>query len=116
MNVSIVEQDNYLVAWINSSLTDSELLTLQTSILKCVQKVKPKGVIINAKGLDVIDSFATRIFGDISDTLKQHGVPMAIVGIKPEILFTMSLFGIHINKFEVSHDMEEGMQKLNSIL
>ena len=61
MQVPILKQGGYLIASIQSVLSDADLLQLRDSLGDRVGEFRSRGVIIDVTVLDVIDSFATRM-------------------------------------------------------
>src|SRR5437773_10110702 len=89
MHVPILKQRHYLIASIQSILSDEDLLRLRDDLSERVGQYRSRGVIIDVTVLDVIDSFATRTLRAIAHMLKLRGAETVIVGIQPEVAFTM---------------------------
>jgi hypothetical protein len=69
MAVSILEQDDVLIAGIQSDLSDRDLLQLRDDdVAEKVGRCKSLGVMIDISVLDVMESFATRTLRTIVDT------------------------------------------------
>jgi len=60
VQVPILKQGAYLIATVQSALTDEDLKQLRDTLVLQVSKVRARGVIVDVTALDVIDSFATR--------------------------------------------------------
>lgn len=115
MQVPILKQGDYLIASVQSSLSDGELLQLRDDLVAKVSKVRAKGVIIDVTILDVMDSFATRILRDIAHMIKLRGAPTVVVGIQPDVAFTMVQLGLSLGHIETALDLEEGLAHLNKL-
>lgn len=113
MTVSILKQGNYLIASIQSALTDTEVLELQHALLEELGRSRSRGIIIDVAALDVIDSFASRALTTIALVSKLRGAQTVIVGIQPEIALTMAEFGLGLEAVHTALDLEEGLQLLN---
>lgn len=113
MQVPILKQGDYLIASVQSSLSDGELLQLRDDLVAKVSKVRAKGVIIDVTILDVMDSFATRILRDIAHMIKLRGAPTVVVGIQPDVAFTMVQLGLSLGHIETALDLEEGLAHLD---
>lgn len=116
MQVPILKQGNYLIASVQSSLSDGELLQLRDDLVAEVSKVRAQGVIIDVTILDVMDSFATRILRDIAHMIKLRGAPTVVVGIQPDVAFTMVQLGLSLGQIETALDLEEGLSHLDEQL
>src|SRR6266542_1572878 len=61
MQVPILKQGPFLIATIQSALTDADIVELRDALVAQVGKSRSRGVIIDVTALDVMDSFATAI-------------------------------------------------------
>src|SRR5213594_4754096 len=113
MHVPILKQRDYLIASIQSVLSDEDLLQLRDDLSKQVGQHRSRGVIIDVTVLDVIDSFATRILRTIAYMLKLRGAETVIVGIQPEVAFAMVQLGLTLEGVGTALDLEEGLAYLN---
>src|SRR5918999_1525087 len=113
MPASILKQGQYLIATIQSALTDSEVLKLQDDIADQVGKFRSRGVILDVSGLDVIDSFVSRALHAMAITAKLRGANAVIVGIRPEVAFAIVQMGLTLEGVLTALDLEEGLAVLN---
>src|SRR5436305_12354877 len=94
MHVPILKQGDYLIATIQSVLSDEDLLELRDDLSDRVGQYRSRGVIIDVTVLDVIDSFATRTLRAIAHMLKLRGADTVIAGIQPDVAFAMVQLGL----------------------
>ncbi len=113
MRVPILKQGNYLIASIQDALTDTDLLQLQEELVKRVGAVRTWGVIIDVTALDVMDSFASRTLRDLAHVLRLRGAETIIVGIQPEVAFTMVQLGLLLEGVTTALDLKEGLALLD---
>jgi rsbT antagonist protein RsbS len=113
MQVPILKQGSFLIASIQSVLSDADLLQLRDDLADRVGKARSRGVIIDVTVLDVIDSFATRTLRAIVHMLKLRGAETVIVGIQPEVAFAMVQLGLTLEGIGTSLDLEEGLMFLD---
>lgn len=114
MEVPILKQGEYLIASIQSALTDADLLQLRDVLVAQVGRYRSRGVIIDVTALDVMDSFATRTLRDIAHMIRLRGAETVIVGIQPEVAFSMVQLGLTLEEVSTRLDFEEGIAYLNS--
>ena len=112
MEVPILKQGPYLIASIQSALSDADLLNLQEELALRVGKYRSRGVIVDVTVLDVMDSFATRTMRSIAHMLKLRGAETVIVGIQPEVAFSMVRLGLTLEDVATALDLEEGLAYL----
>jgi len=113
MRVPILKQRDYLIASIQSVLTDADLLQLRDDLSERVGQYRSRGVIIDVTVLDVIDSFATRTLRAIAHMLRLRGAETVIVGIQPEVAFGMVQLGLTLEGIGTALDLEEGLAYLD---
>ena len=116
MAVPILKQSDYLIAMIESALSDPELLELRDTLGVRVGKHRSKGVIVDVAGMDVVDSFATRTLRDIAHMIRLRGADTVIVGMQPDVAFTMVQLGITLENVATALDLEEGLELLDQKL
>lgn len=113
MNVPILKQHDYLIATIQSALSDEDLKQLQGDLIARVGKFRSRGAIIDVTALDVIDSFAVRTLKNIAHMIRLRGAETVIVGIRPEIAFSMVQLGLNMRGVATALDLEEGLAHLD---
>ena len=113
MQVPILKQGAYLIATVQSALTDEDLKQLRDTLVLQVSKVRARGVIVDVTALDVIDSFATRTLRDVAYMIRLRGAETVIVGIQPDVAFAMVQLGLTLKGVATVLDLEEGLAFLN---
>ena len=116
MQVPILKQGNYLIASIQSALTDADLSELREALVEQVGRYRSKGVIVDLTALDVLDSFATRTIRDTAYMVRLRGAETVIVGMQPEVAFAMVQLGLTLEGVSTALDFEEGLAYLNKRL
>ena len=118
MAVPILKQGPFLIASIQSALTDTDLVQLRDALVGQVGSYRSRGVIVDVTALDVLDSFASRTLRDLAHMVRLRGAETVIVGIQPEVAFTMVRLGLTLEGVATALDLEEGLfyldQKLRS--
>jgi rsbT antagonist protein RsbS len=112
MPVPILKQGDCLIASIQSALTDADLLDLRDQLSERVGRHRSKGVIVDVTVLDVLDSFASRTLRTIAEMMRLRGAETVIVGIQPEVAFSMVQLGLSLDGVTTVLDLEEGLAYL----
>ena len=112
MRVPILKQGNYVIASIQSALTDDDLIQLRDDLASHVGRYRSKGVIVDVTVLDVMDSFATRTVRDLAQMVRLRGARTVIVGIQPEVAFAMVQLGLELGDVATALDLEEALASL----
>jgi len=113
MPVPILKQGDCLIASIQSALTDADLLDLRDELAERVGRYRSKGVIIDVTVLDVLDSFASRTLRMMAEMIRLRGAETVIVGIQPEVAFSMVQLGLSLDGVTTVLDLEEGLAHLD---
>src|SRR3990172_7421022 len=107
MLVPILKQGDYLIASIQSELNDADLLQVRDDLVRRVSDFRSKGVIVDVTVLDVMDSFATRTLRSMAHMIMLRRAQTIIVGIQPEVAFSMVQLGLKLEGVETALDLEE---------
>lgn len=116
MQVPILKQGPYLIASIQSALSDADLTQLRDALVAKVSAFRSRGVVVDVTVLDVMDSFASRTLRDLVQILRLRGAVTVIVGIQPEVAFAMVQLGLTLEGVATALDLEEGMMFLDQQL
>lgn len=112
MSVPILKQGNALIATIQSALSDQDLVQLREDFADKIGRFRTRGVIIDVTALDVLDSFASRTLRGIAYVAKLRGATTVVVGIQPEVAFSMVQLGLALDGVATALDLEEGLSYL----
>ena len=112
MAVPILKQGSYLIATIQSALSDTGVLELRDDLAERVGRFRSRGIIIDVAALDVIDSFVARSLRTIALTAQLRGARTVIVGIQPDVAVAMVQFQLDLAPLETALDLEEALALL----
>ena len=113
--VSILRQGNFLIASIHTALDDSQLERFRHDLIDEVGRHRARGNIIDVAALDVVDSYATHTLRNLAHMAGLRGASTVIVGISPDVAFTMVRLGLNLNTVHTALDLDEGLAVLNHI-
>jgi rsbT antagonist protein RsbS len=112
MTVPILKQGHILIASIQVALTDRDLIELKDELTTRVGKFRSRGVIIDVSALDVMDSFAARTLRSVAEAARLRGARTIIVGIQPDVAFSMVQLGLELGEVSTALDLEGGLEML----
>ncbi len=115
MDVPILKQGPYLIATIQSALTDADLVGLRDTIVERVGLHRARGVILDVTALDVMDSFATDTLREIAHMTRLRGARTVIVGIQPDVAYAMAHMGLTLEGISAALDLEEALASLDRV-
>jgi len=114
LKVPILKQRDYLIVSIQSVLDDEDLVALRDELVEQVGRYRSIGVIVDVTGLDVMDSFSVRTLRDLAHMIRLRGAETVIVGIQPEVAFSMVQLGLTLDNVATALDLEEGLVYLDA--
>ena len=115
VSVAILRQGDYLIASIQSDLSDSQVLELRQELTDLVGKHRSRGIVIDVAALDVIDSFVARSLRSIVLAAKLRGAETVIVGIQPDVAIAMVQFRLNLEPLRVALDLDEAHELLDRL-
>jgi len=110
--VSILRQGDNLIASIHTALDDSEMVRFQRNLIEQIGRDRARGVIIDVAALDVLDSFGARTLRTLAEMARLRGAETVIVGIQPDVAFSMVALGLGTGTVHTALDLEEGLADL----
>ena len=113
--VSILRQGGYLIVSIHTALDDTQLQRFQHDLIDQVGQHRSQGIIIDVAALDIIDSYATHTLRNLAHMAGLRGASTVIVGINPDVAYTMVRLGLNLNTVHTALDLDEGLTLLNHI-
>ena len=115
MSVAILRQHDYLIASIQSDLTDSEILAFRDDLADRVGEFRARGVIVDVTALDVIDSFVARSLRSLAITARLRGAETVIVGIQPDVAIAMAHFDLNLAPLRTALDLDDALDVLDRL-
>ncbi len=116
MRIPILKQENFLIASIQVALSDIEWEQLREDLNAKVGEHRSLGVIVDISSLDVMDSYATRTLRTIAYVTALRGAKTVVVGIQPDVAYSMVRLGLSLENIETALDLEDGLAILRNAL
>jgi rsbT antagonist protein RsbS len=114
MRASILKQERFLIASVQGSMTDADLLQLREELAAGVRRHRSSGVVVDVTLLDVMDSFAVRTLRGIAQMIQLLGAECVVVGIQPDVAFAMVQLGLTLEGTMTALDLEDGLDLLHA--
>jgi rsbT antagonist protein RsbS len=114
MRASILKQSKFLIASVRGSMPDADLVHLREDLASDVRRYRSRGVIVDVTMLDVMDSFAVRTLRGIAQMVKLLGAECVVVGIQPDVAFSMVQLGLTLEGTMTAIDLEDGLDLLGA--
>jgi rsbT antagonist protein RsbS len=116
MRVPILKQERFLVASVQSALSDKERQQLCEDLGDRVGEHRSRGVIIDISCLDILDSLAARTLRSIACVTALRGAKTVIAGIQPDVAYPTVRPGLSQEDIDKALDLEDGMAILGGAI
>lgn len=116
MAVAILQQGEYLIASIQSDLSDQEVMALRDDLAQRVGDQRARGLVVDVAALDVIDSFVARALRSIAQTARMRGAETVVVGIQPDVAIAMVQFRLNLEPLRAALDLDEAVSVLDRLV
>ena len=110
--IPIVKLYDALLVSIQVALSDRMVMHLKEDICQAIGRLKPKGLIIDLSGIDVMDSYISRAIRDIGLISKLMGVRTVVCGMDPMIAITLVEMGLALEGLQTAMNLESAFQLL----
>lgn len=112
MPIPILKHGEILVASIQVDPGDRDLLQLRDELLALVGRHRSRGVVVDVTALDILDSFAVRTLRGIAHVTQLRGASTVVVGIQPDVAYSLVQLGLNLDEMRTALDLEEGLDLL----
>ena len=116
MAVAILQQGEYLIASIQSDLSDQEVMALRDDLAQRVGDHRARGLVVDVAALDVVDSFVARALRSIAQTARMRGAETVVVGIQPDVAIAMVQFRLNLEPLRTALDLDEAVRVLDRLV
>jgi rsbT antagonist protein RsbS len=113
VSAALLRQGAYLIASIQSDLSDRQVLRLRDELTERVGAQHLRGIIVDVSALDVIDSFVARSLRTIAVSARLRGAYTVIVGIQPDVAIAMVHFNLNLEPLRAALDVDEAITLLD---
>lgn len=113
MPVAVVRHSDYVIASIQSDLSDAEVVELRNDLVERAGRDRVHGIIVDVAALEVIDSFVARALRGIAVTARLRGAQTIVVGIQPDVAIAMVHFRLDLHPLRTAHDLDEALDLLS---
>jgi rsbT antagonist protein RsbS len=112
VSVAILRKGEYLIASIQSDLSDTEVLALRDDLIERIGRFRALGIVVDVAAMDVIDSFVARALRSIALAARLRGAHTVIVGIRPDVAVAMVQFRLNLEPLRTALDLDEALALL----
>ncbi len=115
--ISFSVNNKVLVVTVQEELFDETMEYMQEQILNTIYNKQLKGILIDVSGVQIIDSYISRMLVDIAKMAKLLGAKTLFTGLKLEIVASLVDLGGNVpNEISIVLNVDEGLLALNRSL
>ena len=116
MGVPILRLNDILLISIQEELTDEEALAFQDNVVRKVNEVEAKGLVIDINALDVVDSFMARVLNETATMVRFLGAQAVICGMQPAVALTLIEMGRELIGVATALSLEQGLEQVKRLI
>ncbi len=114
VRIPIIKLYDSLIVSIQTSLSDQLVMALKDDITAKIERVGARGLIIDLSGIDLMDSYITRVIRDIGLVARLMGVDTVISGMDPLIANTLVEMDIDFEGVRSALNLETAVEMLKT--
>ena|SRR6202453_1213341 len=114
--IPILKMGPFLLVTIQVDLYDRLAMNLESDLIRMVNKMGSRGVLIDISAVNIVDSFMGRILGNIASMSKILDAQTVVVGMQPAVAITLVELGLPLNGVRTALNVEKGMKLLHSLI
>jgi rsbT antagonist protein RsbS len=112
VKIPVLELGGSLAVSVQEALDDRTALELKRDLLRALARTHARGVVVDVSGVDIVDSFAARVLGEVGGAVRLMGPRMVLVGLTPEVAMTMVELGLELPGIGVELNLARGIELL----
>jgi rsbT antagonist protein RsbS len=113
--VTILSIGRNIIVPIQIELHDRAAKSLQTDILKKIERTGARGLLIDVSAVSIIDSFLGRLLVETAKMAKLMGTQTILVGMKKEVVLTLIHLGLKMTDLQTALNIEDGLALLERL-
>jgi len=110
--IPVIELWGRLVVPLQGDVTDSQMETLQATLLERIRQRGPRGLVIDASGVWLMDSHLCAVLGRIAGAARLMGTRPVLAGLSPGVVMTLDQMGIGLDGIETALGLESALERL----
>lgn len=81
-----------------------------------VRESGAKGVVLDVSGVEIIDSYITRILNDIGRSVRFMGADCYLVGVRPAVAMTLVEMGVELDAVQTALNLDLALARLERVV
>lgn len=110
-SIPIIRLYGVLIVSIQTELSDTLVDRLKADVSDQIDKTHARGLILDVSGVDVMDSYITRVFRDLGQISLLMGVKTILCGLDPGIAMTLVEMDMDLPGIETAMNLEAAIER-----
>lgn len=112
--IPIIRLYRNLIVVIQGSLTDRMVDQLKDEVPRAIHRYDAEGIVISVAGVDVLDSYISRMIYDVALVSRLMGVDTVVCGINAVIALTLVEMGMSMGGVPTELNLERALEALET--
>jgi rsbT antagonist protein RsbS len=114
--IPILEIEGCLLVSVQVDVDDQLAVQLEDDLGAAMQRTQARGILIDISGVGLVDTFLSRILGNIAEMSRMLGAEAVLVGMQPAVAITLVELGMTMAGVHTALDIDRGLARLRKSL
>src|SRR5215469_3507602 len=109
-HISVIKVRDVLMVTMPSDPDDTTVAALQDRVLSAMERLDPKGVVLDISSVETLDSFFARTVSETAQMVSLMGGRTVIAGMRPAVAVTATQIGLSLGNIETALTTERALE------
>lgn len=114
--IPILEIEGCLLVSVQVDVDDQLAVQLEDDLGVAMLRTGARGILIDISGVGLVDTFLSRILGNIAEMSRMLGAEAVLVGMQPAVAITLVELGMTMAGVHTALDIDRGLARLRKSL
>lgn len=114
--IPILEMEGCLLVSVQVDVDDQIAVQLEDDLGAAMLRSGARGILIDISGVGLVDTFLSRILGNIAEMSRMLGAEAVLVGMQPAVAITLVELGMNMAGVHTALDIDRGLARLRKSL
>jgi rsbT antagonist protein RsbS len=112
-HIPIIKLYDTIIVSIQVELSDRLVMRLKDDVAAEIERTGPRGLILDVSGVEIMDSYISRVIRDIGMISRLMGVRTVISGLDPNITMTLIEMGMEFEGVATALNLESAFETVH---
>jgi len=110
---ALMTVDRTLLVQLNPSPSDRAVRLLRDVVGHTLESQSLRGLVVDLKGVDAMDSYITRCIRDLAVCARLMGLPTVVCGVQPAVADTLVEMGLDLGNVRTTMNLDRALRALS---